>query len=192
MSLMSLMSPVLCASNDFSFFLVVCFFISFILYHQTNHICLMMSMASLVLTPDPLVRTLFAIYPCIFTSSLVVVVFWGLKFLHQKELSPKVGDSLHCFGAQIIDFPSKFQNKFIAIVYLCVHFFFNHCSFSKIWSGTLLWATTIGLPALVLGVQRLAPLFSTLMVETPKFKNCDAEILTGSVARFILQYVYRF
>ena len=49
----------------------------------------MMSLVNLVMTLDPKVRTLFCFF-CVLTSLLVVLVFWGLAFFHQKELSPKV------------------------------------------------------------------------------------------------------
>ena len=77
-----------------------------------NQIQLIMSLPNLGLTPDPPVRTLFAIFICLLTSSMVVLVFWGLKFFHQRESSPKLVDSLHSFGAQNPDFPSNFQNWF--------------------------------------------------------------------------------
>ena len=41
----------------------------------------MMSLTNLDLTPNPLVRTIFALFLCVLTSPLVVVVFWGLTFL---------------------------------------------------------------------------------------------------------------
>ena len=66
-------------------------------------------MTNLGLTPDPLVRTLLNIFICVLTSMLLVLVFWGLTFLHQQESSPNVVYSLHSFGAQISNFPSKFE-----------------------------------------------------------------------------------
>ena len=88
-----------------------------------------MSLTRLVLTLDILLRNIFALYICLLTSLLVVLVFWALTFLHQQELSPKgiflylafsyqqelsskVVDSLKCFGAQIPYFLSKFENQF--------------------------------------------------------------------------------
>ena len=59
----------------------------------------MMSLTNLDLTPDPLVRTLFTLFLCVLTSLLVLLVFWGLKFLHQQELSPEVVISLQYLGA---------------------------------------------------------------------------------------------
>ena len=72
----------------------------------------MMILTNLGLTPDPLVHTMFMIFLCVLISDLVVLVLWGLTFLHQQELSPKMVDSLHSFGAQIIDFSSNFKNQF--------------------------------------------------------------------------------
>ena len=74
----------------------------------------MMSLMRLGLTPDTLVRTIFALFILIFTSPLLV--FWSLTFLHQQESSPNVVNYLHYFGAQISDFTSKFQTSFIVIV----------------------------------------------------------------------------
>ena len=70
-----------------------------------NQICSMTSLTNLSLTTDPLVCTLFNIFLYDLTSPLLV--FWGMTFLHQQDLSPNVVNSLHSFGAQIPDFPSK-------------------------------------------------------------------------------------
>ena len=89
----------------------------------------MMSLKNFGLTPDPLVRTIFALFIFILTILMVVLVFWYLKFLHQQESSSmviflhltflyqqesitKVVDSLKCFGAQIPYFLSKFETQF--------------------------------------------------------------------------------
>ena len=106
---MSLTSSVSCASDAVYFYRIFCFYIY---CHQINYILLMMSITKLVLTPDFLVHTIFSLFICVLTSPLLVLVFWGLTFLHQQESSPKVVDYLHSFSAQISDFPSKFQNKF--------------------------------------------------------------------------------
>ena len=103
--MMSLMIPVSYTPDDFYFYRIFCFYI---FCHQTNQIRSMMNMTNLEPTPDPLVRTLLDIFLCILMSPLLV--FWGLIFLHQREFSPKVVDSLHSFCAQIPNFPSKFQN----------------------------------------------------------------------------------
>ena len=47
----------------------------------TNQIRLTMSLTNLGLTPDPLVRTLLALFLCVLKSPLLV--FWGLVFSHQ-------------------------------------------------------------------------------------------------------------
>ena len=95
----------------FPFYCVLCFFIRYSCCHQTDQICSMTSLTNLVLTPDTLVRTLFALF-CVLTSPLVMLVFWGLAFLHQQESSPKMVDSLNYFGAQSPDSPPKRQNHF--------------------------------------------------------------------------------
>ena len=86
----------------------------------------MMSLTMMGLTPGNLVRV---ILHCIFSIPLVVLVDWGLAFLYQhesspnvmflslscscqQESSPTVVNSSRCFGAQIPDFLSKFQNQF--------------------------------------------------------------------------------
>ena len=107
--MMILMSPVSCTFNFF-FFLLHLFLNTYC--HLTNQIRLMMILTNQGLTPDPPVRTLFKIFLCNFTSPLLVLVFWGMTFLHQQELSPKVVESLYYFSDQLPDFPSKFQNQF--------------------------------------------------------------------------------
>ena len=89
----------------------------------------MTSVMNLGLTMDPLVRNIFALFICVLTSPLVVLVFWGLMFSHQQESSknviffclmflyqqdsiPNVVDSLKYFGAKIICSLSKFENQF--------------------------------------------------------------------------------
>ena len=47
-----------------------------------------MSLTVMGLTPDPLVRTLFALFLGILLIALVV--FWGLTFFYQQELSSNV------------------------------------------------------------------------------------------------------
>ena len=42
------------------------------------------SMTMMGLTPVPLIRALF---PCVFTIPLYVLVAWGLNFLYQQELT---------------------------------------------------------------------------------------------------------
>ena len=64
------------------------------------------------LNPDPLLRIILAVFLCILVIPLVVLVFWGLVFLYQKEPSPKVVDSSKYFGAQIPYFLSKFETHF--------------------------------------------------------------------------------
>ena len=88
-----------------------------------------MSLKNLGLIPDPLVRTVLALSLLVLTSLFSVLVFWGLTFSHQHELipkvvflrltcpyqqglSPKVFESMKCFGAQITYFLSKFENQF--------------------------------------------------------------------------------
>ena len=92
-----------------------------------NQIRSTMGMENLCLTPDTLAHTIFALFICVLKSLLLV--FWGLYFLHQWELIPKVlffsliflyqqdsipkvVESLHYFGAQIPHFISKFRNQF--------------------------------------------------------------------------------
>ena len=89
-STMSLTSPVLCSSNDFSLYHVIWFLICYICCHQTNQISSMVSLRMMGLTPDSLVCTLFSIFFCILTIKLVVLVFLGLKFLYQQEFSTNV------------------------------------------------------------------------------------------------------
>ena len=88
--MMSLTSPVSCVSGDFSFYPIVCFLICYMCCYRTNHILWMTSLKNLGLTPDPLVHTLFALFLCVLARPLVVLVFWGLTFLHQQESIPKV------------------------------------------------------------------------------------------------------
>ena len=81
------------------------------------------------LTPYTPVRTIFALFIDVLMITLVVLVFAGLAFWHQQELSPnvvflrltclyqyesslKVVDSSKYFGAQIPYFLSKFENQF--------------------------------------------------------------------------------
>ena len=40
------------------------------------------------LTLDPLVRTIFALFLCVLTIMLVVLVVWGLAFLYQQDSIP--------------------------------------------------------------------------------------------------------
>ena len=68
--MMSLTSPVSCVSDDFSFYGIICFLIFRICCHWTNHIHLMMNLTVMGLTPDPLVRTLIAIFLCLLTNSV--------------------------------------------------------------------------------------------------------------------------
>ena len=42
---------------------------------------------------------------------VLVLAFWGLKFLHQQESNPKMVHNLHSFGAQIPGFTSN-KNQF--------------------------------------------------------------------------------
>ena len=88
-----------------------------------------MIMKMLGLTPDPLVRTLFAFFICVLMITLVVLVVWVLVFCYQQESipniillhlmcsyqyesNPKVFDSSKCFSTQIIYYPSKFETQF--------------------------------------------------------------------------------
>ena len=96
----------------------------------------MISLTNLELTPYPLVCSLFAIFICVLTIPLVVLMFWGLEFLHQQESSPiliflrltclyqhelntKVVNSLKYFWDQIPYFLSKFETQFYS--YSCSH-----------------------------------------------------------------------
>ena len=72
----------------------------------------MMNLTNLGLTLHPLVSDIFAIFLCVLMSPLILLFFWGMMFLHQRESSPKVFKSLYYFGARIPYFPSKFQNRF--------------------------------------------------------------------------------
>ena len=42
------------------------------------------------LTPDPVVRTLFALFVCVLKVLLVLLVVWGLYILYQQESSTNV------------------------------------------------------------------------------------------------------
>ena len=117
-STMILKIPVLYTSNTISFYHVVCFLIWCIFCHWTNHIRLMTSLKKLGLTTYPLMRTIFALFLWVLKILLVVLVFGGMVFSHQLELSPKViflcltclyqqysipmvVDSSKCLGAKI-------------------------------------------------------------------------------------------
>ena len=91
-------------------FLFIPSFYFYVLCRWTNQIRSMMSLMNLCLTPNPLVSTVFALFLLFLTSLLLL--FWGLMFLHQHESSPNVVNSLYSFGVQIPDSMSKFQNQF--------------------------------------------------------------------------------
>ena len=103
----------------------------------------------MVLTLYPLVYTLFVVFLYFVTILLVMLVVWGLVFLHQQESipkvvffcltcsyqqesSPKVVDSLKCFGAQIPEIFPNLNLSFIVIVVvrLCLTHY-NRCILNK-------------------------------------------------------------
>ena len=146
---MSLKIPVSCVSDDFSFYCVVCFLIFYIFCHWTNQIFSMMILKNLILTPYPLVCTIFVVFLCVLVITLVVLVFWVLTFLHQQESSPKViflrlalsyqqesspnlVDSLKCLALKFLILFPNLKNSFIVIVVvrLCLAHS-NRCSFTK-------------------------------------------------------------
>ena len=88
-STMSLTSPISCASNDFSFFCVVCFLFCCICCHRTNQIFLIMILMMMDLTLDPLVRTLFAIFLCVLTIPFVST--FGSDFFSPTGVESKGG-----------------------------------------------------------------------------------------------------
>ena len=55
-----------------------------------NQIFLMMSLTMMGLTPGPLVRSIFLIFPFVLTILLAVLVAWGLTFSCQQESTPNV------------------------------------------------------------------------------------------------------
>ena len=149
-----------------------------------------MSLTNLDLTPDPLVRTLFALFLCILTRSLVVLVFWGLKFLHQQELSPKVmflclkfpyeQESIQKVVKSSKKLPLKFliffPNLKLRFIVIVVVIFFpansNRCCFTKNMSrhapmGTICRPSYSGSGVLI-------PLhsYNSLIVESPESNNC--------------------
>ena len=77
---------------------------------QTKQICSTMSLTKLGMSLGLLLSTILEISISVLKSLLLV--FWVLSFLHQQGSSSNVFDSLHSFGAQTPDFPSKFQNQF--------------------------------------------------------------------------------
>ena len=79
---MSPTSSVPCASDDF--FLLRLLFIYF--FHRTSHICSMMSLTNLGLTPDPLARTFFCTLSLCFDESAGSVSFGGLTFFSNRSL----------------------------------------------------------------------------------------------------------
>ena len=82
--MMILTSPVSCAYDSSSYYCACSFYIC---CHLTKQIRSMMSMTNLVLTSDPLVRTIFALFVYILTSPLLVLVFWGLFFcIHRSRV----------------------------------------------------------------------------------------------------------
>ena len=74
---MILTGPVSCVSDDFPFYCLGLFLIRYIFYHRNNQICSMMSLTNLGLTPDPLVRTVLALFLCVLTSPFVSVSVFG-------------------------------------------------------------------------------------------------------------------
>ena len=113
--MMSLMNPVLCASDACYFYRVV-FLILCICCQCKNQISSMMSMMNLDLTPDPLVLTIFTIFLCILTITLVLLVFWGLEFLQQQESSPNVVDSSNVLAPKLFILFPNLKLSFIVIV----------------------------------------------------------------------------
>ena len=87
----------------------------------------MMSLTVMVLTPDPLVCTLFAIFLCILMTRLVVFLILGLLFSHQQDLSQNmIFFSLTCPYQLELDhrnilvlkflFISKFETQFYSCI----------------------------------------------------------------------------
>ena len=87
----------------------------------------MMSLTTMGLNLDPLVRTILPLFICVLKIPLVVNMAWGLEFLYQQEsipnviifafvvfvpTFPKVVDSSKCFGDQITYFLSKLETQF--------------------------------------------------------------------------------
>ena len=109
----------------------------------------MMSLTNLGLTLDPMVRTLFALFLCIFTIMLVVLVFWGLMFSHQQdsitkviflrltffyqqESIPKVVDSLKMLALKfLIFFPNLIISFILIVVVILCLAHSDCCSFTK-------------------------------------------------------------
>ena len=60
--MMSLKSPVLFVSDAFSFYCFSCFYIFCICCHRMNRIFLMVSLTMIILTPGPMLRTLFLLF----------------------------------------------------------------------------------------------------------------------------------
>ena len=128
--MISLTSPLSCISAAFSFNRVPWFYIWCIFCHQTNHIFLMTSLTMMGLTPGPLVRALFH---CVFTILLVLLVPWGLGFCTNRSrfqmwyfcvcrvfinMSRVQRWSNHQkkFALKFLIFPPNFKISFIVIV----------------------------------------------------------------------------
>ena len=126
---MILMSPVSCASDDFYFYCVVCFYI---FYHRTNKICSMTSLTNLGLTPDPLVRTIFALFICVLTSMLLVLVFWSLLFFTKRSQFQRWLTPFIILALKFLILPPNFKISFIVIVRIFARCISKRCSFSKI------------------------------------------------------------
>ena len=86
------------------------------------------------ITPNPLVRTIFALFLCVLNILLVVLVVWCMVFLHQYESIPnviflhltcsyqydsntKVVDSSKTIGPQI---PYSFPNLKLGFIFIVI------------------------------------------------------------------------
>ena len=92
---MSLTSPVSCVYDAFSSYIIYFCLIYCNWYYPTNHICSMISLAMMGLTPGPLVRALFLfslMNPLVVLDTLlfvldnllVVSAAWGMAILSQQ------------------------------------------------------------------------------------------------------------
>ena len=89
-------------------------------------------------------------------------------------------------------FPSNFKISFVVIFNIwpcCTHS--NRSSFTKKWSGTFQWDTSVGLRIVGAGVPMTPISFNVLMAMSLRSMKCGAWVWTGSLAKFILQRKYR-
>ena len=91
----------------------------------------MMILTNLVMTTDPLVRTNFALFLCIFMSPLVVLVFWHLTFCNNRSWVQMLSTPCIILARKVLTFPPNLKISFITLVWLCSHFVSNCCSFNK-------------------------------------------------------------